>query len=197
MRDLIHKKVVAIQWSLISPEEQERMAVVVVKNTDGVENGIRKSESLYDPKMGTISRFYNCATCGLNNMECPGHMGIIKLARPVLNILFMKLIENVLKCMCFKCNKFFISPNEFEYFVKKVDKKKRLRLCLMKSRKLKKCPYCEFPIGNITSLNGQIYYTTKNAEKTIITAESIYHNFSKLSANEAEVLGFHPVHSRP
>ena len=54
----------------------------------------------------------SCNTCGLNNMECPGHFGHIELARPVYNYQFMDIIIKILKCICFRCSKLLINKDK-------------------------------------------------------------------------------------
>ena len=50
-----------------------------------------KEQGLNDPRLGSIDRQYNCATCKENMSECPGHFGHIELAVPVFHIGTLKL----------------------------------------------------------------------------------------------------------
>ena len=49
---------------------------------------------LMDPRLGSIDRYINCATCGMDHNECPGHFGHIELAKPMYHVSFL---ENTMK----------------------------------------------------------------------------------------------------
>ena len=61
--------------------------------------------------MGTTDMGKVCNTCGLDNLECPGHFGHIELARPVFNYHFIDITQKILKCVCFRCGKLKINKN--------------------------------------------------------------------------------------
>ena len=61
-----------------------------------------------DPRQGVIDRTGRCQTCAGSLNECPGHFGHIVLARPVFNILFMKKLVTILRCVCYGCSALLI-----------------------------------------------------------------------------------------
>jgi DNA-directed RNA polymerase II subunit RPB1 len=77
-----------VQFGLFSPEEIVGMSVVEVKypeTMDEMGSGRPKEGGLGDPKMGSIERGQNCATCYQNANICPGHFGHIELRTAVFH----------------------------------------------------------------------------------------------------------------
>lgn len=54
--------------------------------------------------MGVSTNHEECLTCG-ETVECPGHFGHIKLAKPVYHIGFIETVAKVLRCICYKCGR--------------------------------------------------------------------------------------------
>lgn len=48
---------------------------------------------LYDPAFGPMDPKEKCATCGLNNFECPGHFGHIEVSVPLYNPLVFMYVD--------------------------------------------------------------------------------------------------------
>src|SRR3989344_2812928 len=68
-----------IGFSLLSPQQVKKLSVI--------EPGLR------------------CRTCGLTVGGCFGHFGHIELVRPIIHVLYSKLIYKLLKVTCQSCNK--------------------------------------------------------------------------------------------
>lgn len=64
-----------------------------------------KDSGLLDPRMGTIDRYYRCATCNEDIAECPGHFGHIELCRPVFHCGFIKRVKMILESICYFCGR--------------------------------------------------------------------------------------------
>jgi DNA-directed RNA polymerase II subunit RPB1 len=105
------KIVSGIQFSISSPDEIRRTSVVEVTKTDTYEKDNPVIKGLFDPRMGITETGKICSTCGQNNISCPGHFGHIELARPIYNYHFIKHVEKILKCVCFKCSKLLIDKD--------------------------------------------------------------------------------------
>jgi DNA-directed RNA polymerase II subunit RPB1 len=101
------RRVDAIQFGILSPEEIKAMSVSKIEFPELYEEGTQKPRvgGLLDPRMGTIDRNYKCQTCGEGMAECPGHFGHIDLAKPVFHIGFLTKIKKILECVCFHCSK--------------------------------------------------------------------------------------------
>lgn len=57
-----------------------------------------------DPRLGSIDRGTNCATCGEDMNECPGHFGHITLEVPVFHVGFINKIKKLLESICHNCS---------------------------------------------------------------------------------------------
>lgn len=84
----------------MSKEEIERWTVLEVNETkEGCEE-----QGINDLRMGVSTNHEVCKTCH-ETIECPGHFGHIKLAKPVYHIGFIETVAKVLRCICFNCGK--------------------------------------------------------------------------------------------
>jgi DNA-directed RNA polymerase II subunit RPB1 len=104
------ESIVGIQFGVFSPEEIVRRSVCEITSpstADGKLNG------LSDPRMGVLENGKVCRTCGQNNHKCPGHFGHFVLARPVYYTQFFKLVQKILRCVCFKCSKLLIDKAKY------------------------------------------------------------------------------------
>jgi DNA-directed RNA polymerase beta' subunit len=98
------KDIDVIEYGIYSPEEIKATAVCKLDNKDNFGPG-----SVYDERMGCLMDTNEpCKTCGLTK-NCIGHFGYIELPEPVLHPLFYKMISNMLKCFCKKCNRRYSS----------------------------------------------------------------------------------------
>ncbi|KAG1152753.1 hypothetical protein G6F37_000401 [Rhizopus arrhizus] len=125
------RRVDAIQFGILSPEEIKAMSVSKIEFPELYEEGTQKPRvgGLLDPRMGTIDRNYKCQTCGEGMAECPGHFGHIDLAKPVFHIGFLTKIKKILECVCFHCSKLKVDQSNprFERARRISDRKVRLR----------------------------------------------------------------------
>lgn len=97
----ITKDVTGLQFSIMSPDEIRKQSVVEVTKHETYDKDIPVVKGLFDIRMGTTDMGKVCNTCGLDNLECPGHFGHIELAKPVFNYHFIDITQKVLKCVCF------------------------------------------------------------------------------------------------
>lgn len=63
-----------------------------------------RSGTIDDPKMGTLTMDRDCQSCFQNTVTCPGHLGYIELARPIVNPLFRKVLIYIMNIFCEECN---------------------------------------------------------------------------------------------
>ncbi|KAI7903385.1 DNA-directed RNA polymerase II subunit RPB1 [Cokeromyces recurvatus] len=125
------RRVDAIQFGILSPEEIKAMSVAKIEYPELYEEGTQKPKpaGLLDPRMGTIDRNYKCQTCGEGMAECPGHFGHIELAKPIYHIGFLSKVKKILECVCFHCSKLKVDESNprFERARRIADSKARLR----------------------------------------------------------------------
>ena len=109
----IPKRISAIKFSLMSPNEIRRMSSVEVKTADTYkDDGHAYHQGLMDPKMGVIEPGIRCETCGNKHDDCPSHFGHIQLELPVMHVGFTNLVKNALKATCNSCNKVLLQEQE-------------------------------------------------------------------------------------
>lgn len=96
----------SIEFKLLSPSMIKRMAAVEITKADLYDNdGFPIEGGVMDPRLGVIDPGLRCRTCGGNIGECFGHFGYIEFVRPVLHVLYIKIIYKILKSVCLSCGK--------------------------------------------------------------------------------------------
>ena len=106
----VSRRIGAIKFSCLSPEEIRKMSAVKVITPDTYDDENRPYErGLMDLHMGVIEPGLRCKTCGCNSNDCPGHFGHIELARPVIHVGFIKEIKMLLECTCSSCGKLLLT----------------------------------------------------------------------------------------
>ncbi|KAK5113959.1 hypothetical protein LTR62_003082 [Meristemomyces frigidus] len=131
------KTVQEIQFGLFSPEEIKSMSVCHIEYPETMdEQRMRPREKgLNDPKLGSIDRGTQCATCKEVPENCPGHFGHIELSRPVFHVGFVTKIKKILESVCHNCGKLKVDDRntDFRKAVRLRDPKRRFeavhRIC--------------------------------------------------------------------
>ena len=136
MTDIIKKQVKAINFSLFSPEQIKKISSAKIVTPELYDvDGYPVDGGLMDLRLGAIEPGVRCRTCGGTLKECLGHSGSIELARPVMHVKYIPLIELFLRRFCEVCGKLMLAEKDLEKYKKVVER-------LKKSRDAKKCPYC-------------------------------------------------------
>ena len=132
----IKKQVESLQFTLFSPDEIKKVSKAKIITPELYDvDGYPVDGGLMDLRLGAIDPGVRCRTCGGRLKECLGHPGSIELARPILHIKYIQIIELFLRCYCSECHKLMISE-------KSLDKIKTVKDRLKKAKDCKKCPYC-------------------------------------------------------
>ena len=76
---------------------------------DSYENSEPRRSGLVDPRLGISERHLDCATCGQNSIDCPGHFGHMKLEEPVYNIIYLPIIKKILSCVDLRTSRLSIN----------------------------------------------------------------------------------------
>ncbi|CAJ0833207.1 2484_t:CDS:10 [Entrophospora sp. SA101] len=110
----------SVAFSCYTPEELRKLSVKEIFNPATFDEfGLPVPSGSYDPALGPFSQNSVCATCYLDQFNCPGHFGHIELPCPVYNPLFFNHIIILLKAICVKCHRFRISEvQNFKYIAK-------------------------------------------------------------------------------
>jgi DNA-directed RNA polymerase II subunit RPB1 len=208
-------KIIAIQFSILSPEEIVNGSVVEIVSRDTYNGNLPAIGGIFDPRMGVLEGNILCPTDGLNNIQTPGYFGHINLARPVFYIQFLNTIQKILKCVCFKCSKLLISKEKHS-FVMSMANEQRWKYVFNLSSKIRRCgediingcgclqPYKIRKEGLATIYAD--WKTVANAEdgdksgqdiSIKITPEMTIKIFKRISDEDINFMGFSSIWSRP
>lgn len=134
MEDYITKKVGAITFTLVNPEQIKKMGVAKVVTPELYDmGGYPVDGGLMDLRLGAIDPGIRCRTCGGKLKECLGHFGYIELARPLMHVKYIPMIDLLLRSTCGECGRIKLSPENIE---------KHKDNIIKKAKDAKKCPYC-------------------------------------------------------
>lgn len=205
----ITKDVSGLQFSIMSPDEIRKQSVVEVTKHETYDKDIPVVKGLFDIRMGTTDMGKVCNTCGLDNLECPGHFGHIELAKPVFNYHFIDITQKVLKCVCFRCGKLKINKeSNIIKDLKNKSNKKRWTDIYELSSGISRCGEenddgcgCIQPTRyKLDGING-IQSVWKDldipASETYLSAEYVKSLFEKISDEDCNLLGFSSNWCRP
>ncbi len=139
---VFRKQIKALRFALLSPDQIKKLSSVKVVTPELYDiDGFPVDGGLMDLRMGAIDPGVRCRSCGKRVKECPGHPGSIELARPVLHIKYIPLIELCLRSFCPKCGKLTLS-DEKQVGLPPAKKAK-------KARDAKKCPHCNEELDRV------------------------------------------------
>jgi DNA-directed RNA polymerase II subunit RPB1 len=133
----------SIQFALLSPDEIAKRSVVKVTSSQTFDGNVQKPNGMFDQRMGVVEHGKLCQTCHQGYTFCPGHHGHIELAVPVFHIHFFKTVVNVLRCVCFRCSRLLVGPDEPEMVaLRRFHKQKRweaVHRLVSKNGTIKRC----------------------------------------------------------
>ena len=199
-----------LQFSIMSPTEIINKSVCEIVSTDTYSGNEPIIGGLFDSRMGVIENDKICKTCHQKNTFCPGHFGHIKLAKPVFYIKFFDMVRKILKCVCFRCSKILINPEDpiiQKMMAKKYSRQKRFEIVYKCCAKMKRCGQdnpngCGVKLPNKISKEniGKINMEWKDEEevkKQVFNAEDILVIFKRISDEDSNILGFCKTINRP
>ncbi len=178
----IIKQVREIQFSLFSPEQIKKFGAVKIVTPELYDmDGYPVDGGLMDLRLGATGPGIRCRTCGGMLKECLGHFGFIELARSILHIKFLPLIELCLKSTCKDCGRILLSEEDIK--LKKIEKAKTA----------KKCPYCGVKQDKVKLDKPSSFYIGKSR----IFPTEIREKLVRISDEDCKVLGINPKSCRP
>ena len=134
-QDSFRKQVRSLGFSLLSPDQVKRLSSAKIVTPELYDiDGFPVDGGLMDLRLGAVDPGVRCRTCGKRLKECPGHPGSIELARPVLHIKYIQLIEHCLRSYCSSCGRLTLSEEKQKIYTPSERAKK--------SRDAKKCAHC-------------------------------------------------------
>jgi DNA-directed RNA polymerase subunit A' len=112
----------SLGFGLLSPQMIKRMSSAEITKAELYDNdGFPLEGGVMDPKLGVIDPGLRCRTCGKSMGSDFGHFGHIELVKPIVHVLYSKLIYKILKQTCRKCGRVISSSM---------------------TTTIKKCPHC-------------------------------------------------------
>lgn len=200
----------AIQFTVMSPETIEKKSVCEIVSTDTYSGNEPIIGGLFDSRMGVIENDKICKTCNQKNTFCPGHFGHIRLAKPVFYIQFFDIVKKILKCVCFRCSRILIDPENptiQKMMNKKFSRQKRFDFVYKCCTKIKRCGQenndgcgAKLPHKTIKENIGKIVMEWKDdytVKKNVYNAEDILIILKRITDDDSTILGFPPSINRP
>ena len=134
----IRKKIGEIGFALFNPDQIKRISVAKIVTPELYDiDGYPVDGGLMDLRLGAIDPGVRCRTCGGRLKECLGHLGSIDLARAVIHIKYVPLMELGLRCFCYECKKLLVEDKDLS----KMSASQRAK----RAKDAKKCPHCGSP----------------------------------------------------
>ena len=210
-------KIIAIQFSILSPDEIRKGSVAEITSRDTYINNKPVIGGLFDPRMGVLEPGLICPTDGLDYMKTPGYFGSIELARPVFYIQYLSTILKVLRCVCFKCSKLKIDKNKYKQALK-LSGDARWKYVFSLASVIKRCGediedgcgclqpnkikkeglatiFAEWKTAEVK--NSDKVEPTPGLEPIKLSPELVLKIFKRISDEDVTFMGFSPIWSRP
>src|SRR3989344_5188282 len=184
--EIIRKKIKGLRFGLLNPELIKKISSAKVVSPELYDvDGYPVDGGLMDLRLGAIDPGVKCRTCGGGLKECLGHPGSIELARPIIHIKYIQVIERFLRSICQNCGKALISEEQ----IKKYSSKNRIK----KARDTKKCPHCN---ASQEKIRLEKPYNFIIGKKRLFPTE-IREALAKISNEDIKLLGGDPRNFRP
>jgi DNA-directed RNA polymerase subunit A' len=186
MNKPIRKKIGEIKFNLINPEVIKKLSTAKIVTPELYDiDGYPVDGGLMDLRLGAVDPGVRCRTCGGRIKECLGHPGSIDLARPVVHLKFIPLIEIALRSFCHDCGKLLLDEKKLE----KYSKSQRAK----KAKDKKRCPYCNAEHPRIRLDKPTSFYKGKKRIFPIQLREML----TNIPDEELEKIGVDPKSTRP
>jgi len=185
-QQIIRKKIGVIRFSLLSPEQIKKLSVARIVTPELYDiDGYPVDGGLMDLRLGAIDPGVRCRTCGGRLKECLGHSGIIELAKPIIHLQYVPLIELALRAFCQNCGKLMITDK----FLENSSATQRAK----KAKDAKKCPHC----GTVQEKIKLEKPTNFNKGKKRIFPSEIRERLVNIPDDELKKIGIDPKTCRP
>jgi DNA-directed RNA polymerase III subunit RPC1 len=110
----ISRRIIAVKFGLLPADKLERMSVIQIANKQlYLENHVAAAPfGPLDARLGISEKAKLCGSCQLKLVDCPGHVGFIRLELPVFHVGFMKHTVNTLQAICKNCAGLLLSSHD-------------------------------------------------------------------------------------
>ncbi|MSS74436.1 DNA-directed RNA polymerase subunit A' [Candidatus Pacearchaeota archaeon] len=184
--EIIKKQVKSLRFSLVSPEIIKKLSTAKIVTPELYDiDGFPVDGGLMDLRLGAVDPVVRCRTCGGRLKECLGHPGSVELARPIIHVKYIPLIELFLRSFCHMCGKLTLEEDKQSKYTPTERAKK--------ARDKKKCPHCDVERDRIKLEKPTSFY---NGKKRLFPNE-IRALLVKISDDEMKKIGVNPKTFRP
>ena len=216
------EKVTEVILSIWNPDDILKGSVCEVFTQDTYENSIAKPNGLFDNRMGTIENGQVCDTCKMDNRNCTGHFGHIRMAKPVYYIQFLPMVLKILKCVCWRCSKCLVNTEDplVQDMIRKTKAKGRFLAVYNWCQKYgKNCP-CKEVDGSskhdgcgiiqptrysvpkrekdgVAKIYAEFKEQGKDNVRKFMPVEKILSILKRVTNDDVELIGLSPKYSRP
>lgn len=201
----VQKRIYALKFALLSPDEIRRMSAIKVTTADTYdEDGFPLDRGLMDLHMGVIEPGLRCKTCNGKVDECPGHFGHIELAMPVIHVGFVKEIKDILEATCNSCGRIKMKDEELEIYRPILEKTvmngeesleamSTAKKIMNEAAQRTVCPHCGAEQYKITLDKPTTF--RENGRK--LSPKEIRERFERIPDKDLIFLGMNPQTARP
>ena len=182
----IRRKVDEIQFALLSPEQIKKISCAKIVTPELYDiDSYPVDGGLMDLRLGAIDPGVRCRTCGGRLKECLGHPGRIELARSVIHLKYVPLIETGLRCFCHECGKLLLSENDLKKYAPN-DRAK-------KAKDAKRCPHCNAIHEKVKLEKPTSFYIGKKR----LFPTTVREILGKIQDEDLKKIGVNPNSCRP
>jgi DNA-directed RNA polymerase subunit A' len=186
MNGRFRKQIRQLRFNLLSPDQIKKLSSVKVVTPELYDiDGFPVDGGLMDLRLGAIDPGVRCRTCGKRVKECPGHPGSIELARPILHIKYIPLVELCLRCFCPDCGKLNIADEKLRGLT--------IAERVKKAKDAKKCPHNGNPIDRVKLEKPTSFFVGKKRLSPIEIRERLVN----ISDEELKKIGINAETARP
>jgi DNA-directed RNA polymerase II subunit RPB1 len=205
--------IIGVQFGIANPEDIAARSVVEVTTDKTYQAGQPVAGGVFDPRFGVIENGKTCPTCKQTNIQCPGHFGHIRLARPVFLYQFIDITMKTLHVVCLNCSTPILPQDEFDQIpstlvgIDRFDKVRKETAQYKNTSKLQNCQTCESTLfrkftreeGSVATILGMPKEGEDGEEvtPTPIEPEMVLRCFQRITDENVKKIGFNPKFSRP
>jgi len=201
----VTKRIHAIKFALLSPDECRRMSATKIITADTYDDdGFPIDMGLMDSHLGVIEPGLRCKTCGGKVDECPGHFGHIDLAMPVIHVGYVKEIKKLLQSTCKSCGRLLLTRQQAQEFMRELEFQEELgadttetsemaKQTAREAQKRARCPHCQTEQSKITLDKP----TTFREDGHKLTPREVRERLERIPNDDLRVLGINPEAARP
>ncbi|TLZ56119.1 MAG: DNA-directed RNA polymerase subunit A' [Methanobacteriota archaeon] len=200
----VTKRIKAIRFALLSPDEIRRMSATKIITADTYDDdGFPIDMGLMDSHLGVIEPGLRCKTCGGKVDDCPGHFGHIDLAMPVIHVGYVKELKKLVQATCRRCGRLLLTKQQAEEFRAEMEQMEELggeqdiqyvtKETAREATKRQRCPHCGEEQQKITLDKPTTF--RENGHK--LTPKEVRERLERIPNGDLQVLGINPDVARP